>query len=52
MISFIFTAEGWEPFTNGSFFNAWKKPNVDYPGQNLYIYKGKLIKEIKEKCIK
>jgi len=41
MISFIFTAEGWEPFTNGSFFNAWKKPNVDYPGQNLYIYKGK-----------
>lgn len=41
MFSFIFAAEGWEPFTSGSFFHAWKKPNVDYPDQNLYIYKGK-----------
>ncbi|KAL5233061.1 hypothetical protein ACI65C_000471 [Semiaphis heraclei] len=31
--------EGWEPFTSGSYYNAWRKPNVDYPGQNLYIYK-------------
>ncbi|VVC35363.1 START domain,START-like domain [Cinara cedri] len=31
--------EGWEPFTSGSYYNAWKKRNIDYPDQNLYIYK-------------
>jgi len=46
MISFIFAAEGWEPFTSGPFFNAWKKPNVDYPDQNLYIYKGKMLLKV------
>lgn len=42
---FIFVlVEGWEPFTSGSFYNAWRKPNVDYPDQNLYIYKGSIMK--------
>ncbi|XP_025407818.1 stAR-related lipid transfer protein 7, mitochondrial [Sipha flava] len=31
--------DGWEPFTSGSYYNVWKKLNVDYPNQNLYIYK-------------
>lgn len=41
MILFLFIDEGWEPFTSGSYYSVWKKPNVDYPNQNLYIYKGK-----------
>lgn len=43
LLWFFVIEEGWEPFTSGSFYNAWKKPNVDYPDQNLYIYKGCII---------
>ncbi|XP_050434401.1 stAR-related lipid transfer protein 7, mitochondrial isoform X2 [Adelges cooleyi] len=31
--------DGWEPFSSSENFKAWKKINVDYPDQKLYIYK-------------